>query len=81
VLHAPSPAETLARYGTKYKCSGSITVVEGRRSSDIWISKGDVVDGKGKVGQAIGLMSPVPRLAVLPIDDEEKGDGEQTPPL
>jgi len=81
VLRAPSPAETLAGYGTKYKRSGSITVVEGRRSGDIWISKGDAVDGKGKVGRAIGLMSPVPRLAVLPIDDEEKGDGEQTPPL
>jgi len=81
VLRTPSPAEMLARYGTEYKCSGSITVVEGRCSSDIWISKGDAVDGKGKVGRAIGLMSPVPRLAVLPIDDEEKGDGEQTPPL
>lgn len=80
VLRAPSPAETLAGYGTDYKRSGSITVVEGRRSGDVWISKGDAVDGKGKVGRAIGLMSPVPRLAVLPID-EGKQDGERTPPL
>ncbi|KAL4076429.1 hypothetical protein V8B97DRAFT_1921875 [Scleroderma yunnanense] len=80
VLRAPSPAETLAGYGTEYKRSGSITVVEGRRSGDVWISKGDAVDGKGKVARAIGLMSPVPRLAVLPID-EEKEDGERTPPL
>jgi len=35
VLRAPSPAEMLAGYGTEYKCSGSITIVEGHRSSDI----------------------------------------------
>ncbi|KAG6331516.1 hypothetical protein ID866_7573 [Astraeus odoratus] len=80
VLRAPSPAETLAGYASQYKRSGSITVVEGRRSGDVWISQGDAVDGKGKVGRAIGLMSPVPRLAVLPVEDE-KEEGERTPPL
>ena len=80
VLRTPSPTETLAGYGTEYKRSGSITVVEGRRSGDVWILKGDAVDGKTKVGRALGLMTPVPRLAVLPVD-EEKDDGERTPPL
>ncbi|KAI5999860.1 hypothetical protein F5J12DRAFT_270440 [Pisolithus orientalis] len=80
VLRAPSPADTLATYTRDYKRSGSVTIVEGRRSGDVWISQGDAIDGKGKVGRALGLMSPVPRLAVLPIDDE-KDEGERTPPL
>ncbi|KAI5986500.1 hypothetical protein EDD15DRAFT_2471543, partial [Pisolithus albus] len=80
VLRAPSPADMLATYVRDYKRSGSVTVVEGRRSCDVWISQGDAVDGKGKLGRALGLMSSVPRLAVLPVD-KEKGDGERTPPL
>ncbi|KIK92545.1 hypothetical protein PAXRUDRAFT_829852 [Paxillus rubicundulus Ve08.2h10] len=80
VMRAPSPTDTLATYCREYKRSGSVTVVEGRRSGDVWISKGDAVDGKGKIARAVGLMSPVPRLAVLP-PDEEKEDGELTPPL
>ncbi|KAF9226909.1 hypothetical protein BS17DRAFT_776320 [Gyrodon lividus] len=80
VMRAPSPTDTLATYCREYKRSGSITVVEGRRSGDVWISQGDAVDGKGKIARAVGLMSPVPRLAVLP-PQEEKEDGELTPPL
>ncbi|KAI6032195.1 hypothetical protein BKA83DRAFT_4210637 [Pisolithus microcarpus] len=80
VLRAPSPADTLATYVRDYKRSGSVTVVEGRRSGDVWISQGDAIDGKGKLSRALGLMSSVPRLAVLPVD-EEKDDGERTPPL
>ncbi|KAI6120815.1 hypothetical protein EDD17DRAFT_873973 [Pisolithus thermaeus] len=80
VLRAPSPADTLATYVRDYKRSGSVTIVEGRRSGDVWISQGDAIDGKGKVGRALGLMSSVPRLAVLPIG-EEKDEGERTPPL
>ncbi|KAH7887332.1 hypothetical protein F5I97DRAFT_1805406 [Phlebopus sp. FC_14] len=79
VMRAPSPADTLATYNREYKRSGSVTVVEGRRSGDVWISQGDAVDGKGKVGRAVGLMSAVPKLSVLP--PEEKEDGELTPPL
>ncbi|KAI6046837.1 hypothetical protein EDC04DRAFT_2627739 [Pisolithus marmoratus] len=75
VLRAPSPADTLATYTRDYKRSGSVTIVEGRRSGDVWISQGDAVDGKGKVGRAIGLMSPVPRLAVLPCRRRRKMTG------
>lgn len=82
VMRSPSPVETLTVGASQYKRSGSITVVEGRRSGDIWISKGDAVDGKGKIARAIGLMPPVPRLAVLPIaDKEEQGEEPATPPL
>ncbi|KAG0702444.1 hypothetical protein DFH29DRAFT_921588 [Suillus ampliporus] len=79
-MRAPSPAVTLADYNREYKRSGSVTIVEGRRSGDVWISQGDAVDGKGKLSRALGLMTPVPRLAVLP-PDEDKEDGEMTPPL
>jgi hypothetical protein len=80
VMRAPSPTDTLATYCREYKRSGSVTVVEGRRSGDVWISQGDAVDGKGKIARAVGLMSPVPRLAVLPPDEDKEG-GELTPPL
>ncbi|KAI6108940.1 hypothetical protein EDD16DRAFT_1737895 [Pisolithus croceorrhizus] len=80
VLCTPSPADTLATYVRDYKGSGSVTIVKGHHSGDIWISQGDTVDGKGKVGWALGLMSSIPRLAVLPIG-EEKDEGEHTPPL
>ncbi|KAG1735416.1 hypothetical protein EDB19DRAFT_1724333 [Suillus lakei] len=79
-MRAPSPAVTLTDYNREYKRSGSVTVVEGRRSGDVWLSQGDAVDGKGKLSRALGLMTPVPRLAILP-PDEEKEDGEMTPPL
>ncbi|KAG2135727.1 uncharacterized protein EDB93DRAFT_821872 [Suillus bovinus] len=79
-MRAPSPASTLTDRNREYKRSGSVTVVEGRRSGDVWISQGDAVEGKGKLSRALGLMTPVPRLAVLPPDDE-KEDGEMTPPL
>ncbi|EGO02088.1 hypothetical protein SERLA73DRAFT_71232 [Serpula lacrymans var. lacrymans S7.3] len=81
VMRAPSPATTLASYNREYKRSGSVTVVEGRRSGDVWISKGDAVHGKSKVGRAMGMLTPVPRLAVLPPEGEEPQDGEITPPL
>ncbi|KAG1768084.1 hypothetical protein EV702DRAFT_1144968 [Suillus placidus] len=79
-MRAPSPAVTLNDYNREYKRSGSVTVVEGRRSGDVWLSQGNAVDGKGKLSRALGLMTPVPRLAILPPDDE-KEDGETTPPL
>lgn len=79
-MRAPSPAVTLTDCNREYKRSGSVTVVEGRRSGDVWLSQGDAVEGKGKLSRALGLMTPVPRLAVLPPDDE-KENGEMTPPL
>ncbi|KAG2105097.1 uncharacterized protein F5147DRAFT_754033 [Suillus discolor] len=79
-MRAPSPAVTLTDCNRECKRSGSVTVVEGRRSGDVWLSQGDAVEGKGKLSRALGLMTPVPRLAVLPPEDE-KEDGEMTPPL
>lgn len=63
-----------------YKRSGSITVVEGRRSTDIWLSNGDAVDGKTKFGRAVGMLTPAPKLSVLP-PKELDDDGQVTPPL
>lgn len=80
IMRAPSPTETLATYCRAYKRSGSVTVVEGRRSGDVWISQGDAIDGKGKLGRALGLITPLPKLAVLPLEEQEQ-DGEITPPL
>jgi len=62
----------------KRSTSASVTVVEGRRSGDVWLSKGDAVDGKGKFGRAITLLSAKPKLSVLPPEDcDEAG----MPPL
>ncbi|EJD01318.1 uncharacterized protein FOMMEDRAFT_169462 [Fomitiporia mediterranea MF3/22] len=49
-----------------YKRSASITIVEGRRSGDVWLSKGDAFDGKNRLSRGISLLSKAPKLAVLP---------------
>ena len=62
----------------KRSTSASVTVVEGRRSGDVWISQGDAVDGKGKLGRAVTLLSAKPKLSVLP---PEGFDEPELPPL
>lgn len=78
VMRAPSPQSTIAPFSHEYKRSGSVTVVEGRRSTDVWLAKGEAVEGKGKIGRALEMLHPKPKLSVLPI---ETVDGEITPPL
>ncbi|KAH8118462.1 hypothetical protein DFH11DRAFT_1502630 [Phellopilus nigrolimitatus] len=58
----PSPREL----GSRYTRSGSVTVVESRRSGDVWLSKGDAIDGKNKLRRAMTMVSPAPKLSVLP---------------
>ncbi|KAE9409835.1 hypothetical protein BT96DRAFT_984191 [Gymnopus androsaceus JB14] len=80
LLRGVSPtSENTVKWSHEYKRSGSVTVVEGRRSGDVWLAKGDATDGKGKVSRALGMMSPMPKLSVLPI--EEIDDDPTTPPL
>ncbi|KAF9480681.1 hypothetical protein BDN70DRAFT_804846 [Pholiota conissans] len=63
----------------KRSTSCSVTVVEPRRSGDVWLSKGNAVDGKGKIGRAVGLLSTTPKLSVLP--PEENYDVVENPPV
>ncbi|EIN10998.1 hypothetical protein PUNSTDRAFT_119820 [Punctularia strigosozonata HHB-11173 SS5] len=77
VNRAPSPGG-LERLSREYKRSGSVTVVEGKRSTDVWLVNGDAKDGQGKVGRAMGMLQPKPKLSVMPIQDEEE---PVTPPL
>ncbi|KAF8076690.1 hypothetical protein FPV67DRAFT_1649473 [Lyophyllum atratum] len=82
VLRGPSPASTGPyKWSHDYKrsTSMSVTVVEGRRSGDVWLTNGDAVDGKSKMSRAVGMLQPMPKLSVLP--SEELEDGEFTPPL
>lgn len=84
----PSPSEfpviggsfPPTHWSTDYKnsTSSSPTVVEGRRSGDVWISKGDAVDGKGKFGRAMSMLNPAPKLSVLPLDEN---DDTEMPPI
>ena len=61
--------------------SSSLTVVEGRRSGDVWLSNGEAVDGRSKAARVLGLLVPSPRLAVLPPRNSEVDAGEMPPPL
>ncbi len=84
----PSPSEfpviggsfPPTRWSTDYKqsMSSTPTVVEGRRSGDVWITKGDAVDGKGKFGRAFSMLNPAPKLSVLPL---EGNDDFEMPPV
>lgn len=51
--------------------SGSYTVVEGRRSGDVWIENGQAVDGRSRAARVLSLLAPYPKLSVLPPRDEE----------
>lgn len=80
-----SPTDTLhvpSRSG-EYKRSASMTVVEGRRSTDVWIASGEAVGGKSKVGRALTMLAPAPKLSVLPPEDSEDVSPPTpiTPPL
>ena len=46
--------------------STTITAVEGRRSGDVWLTNGDAVDGKDKLGRAVGMLFPMPKLSGYP---------------
>ncbi|KAL1721722.1 hypothetical protein EV715DRAFT_248647 [Schizophyllum commune] len=63
----------LNRFSHEYKrsCSASVTVVEGRRSGDVWIEKKQAVDGKDKVGRAVEMMLPRPKLSVMPVKESD----------
>ena len=58
--------------------SGSLTVVDGRRSVDIWLSTGNAIDGKNKLSRATSLLSRTPKLSLLPVKpvdhDYERGE-------
>jgi len=81
---ARTSSPTIVRpWSHEYKRSGSVTVVEGRRSGDIWVSNGDAIDGKGKIGRAFEMLNAKPKLSVLPLENVvvKMVDGELTPPL
>ncbi|EEB98032.1 hypothetical protein MPER_02536, partial [Moniliophthora perniciosa FA553] len=84
LVRGPSPAgtEPTLKFSHEYKrsTSASVTVVEGRRSGDVWITNGDAKDGRGKMSRAMSMVSPLPKLSVLPSDYEQE-EGELTPPL
>ncbi|KAJ4479158.1 hypothetical protein J3R30DRAFT_3702247 [Lentinula aciculospora] len=79
LLRGATPTSDTVKWSHEYKRSASVTVVEGRRSGDVWLTNGDAADGKGKVSRALGMMSPMPKLSVLPL--EENADEPITPPL
>ncbi|KAH9482502.1 hypothetical protein JR316_0004602 [Psilocybe cubensis] len=79
LIHGSLPMPKISQEYKRSTSSLSVTVVEGRRSGDVWISKGDAVDGKGKLGRAFGMLSALPKLSVLP--PEENHDECDMPPV
>ncbi|KAF7294363.1 hypothetical protein HMN09_01165600 [Mycena chlorophos] len=77
---APAGSVPSYKWSHEYKrsTSASVTVVEGRRSGDVWLTNGDAVDGKGKVGRALEMINPKPKLSVLP---PEEGELIREPPV
>ena len=81
---ARTSSPTIGRpWSHEYKRSGSVTVVEGRRSGDVWVHNGDAVDGKNKIGRAFEMLNAKPKLSVLPLENVavKAIDGELSPPL
>ena len=63
--------------------SSSVTVVEARRSGDVWLTNGDAIDRKGQIGRAFEMLNFKPKLSVLPLEGvvAKSIDGEFAPPL
>ncbi|KAF9057888.1 hypothetical protein BJ165DRAFT_86881 [Panaeolus papilionaceus] len=79
-IHVGGGSTIPPRWSSDYKRStSSMTVVEGRRSGDVWLTKGDAVDGKGRIGRAVTMLQPTPKLSVLP--PEEDDDELDMPPV
>ena len=75
---ATTTALPLYRHSTELRVrgkSGSYTVVEGRRSGDIWVETGQAVNGRSKTGRVMSLLAPNPQLSVLPLPE---GDGTES---
>ena len=82
VMRSPSPCSSAAENIVReYKRSGSVTVVEGSRSGDVWLANGNATEPKGKVARALTLLQPKPKLSVLPLQEEKPQSGEFSPPL
>jgi hypothetical protein len=60
--------------------TSTLTVIEGRRSGDVWMSNGDAVDGKSRLGRALTMLHPSPPLSVLPQRHTDDNTGDFTPP-
>ncbi|EIW76327.1 hypothetical protein CONPUDRAFT_168889 [Coniophora puteana RWD-64-598 SS2] len=78
---APTPASTNTLISSRYKRSASTTVVDDRRSGDVWLAKGDAVDRRNKLGRAMGMIEPLPRLSVMPPQEDPEPRSPLTPPL
>lgn len=85
ISRSPSPLSILrtpVTSSTDLKRSISATVVEGRRSTDVWLDKGEAVAGRSRVGRAMGMLVPTPKLSVLPPDGSQYQDAHPiVPPL
>lgn len=68
-LGLPKPENCVPRTGSfepKRGTTASVTVVEGSRSDDVWITQRDAVDGKGKFGRPIEVFNPCPKFSDIP---------------
>ena len=64
---ARTSSPTIVRpWSNENKRSGSITVVEGRRSGDVWVANSDAIDGKNKISRAFEMLNARPKMSVLP---------------
>ncbi len=71
MIHGSFPPHQFS-HEYKRSTSCSATVVEARRSGDVWLSKGNAIDGKSKLGRAVGMLQARPKLSVLPPEDNDE---------
>lgn len=79
-LAPPAPIiDSLEDLRTRGISTSTFTVVEGRRSGDVWVANGDAIDGKGRLARALTMLQPSPPLSVLPQRSIRESQGF-TPP-
>lgn len=74
----PSRGTSVGPYGGSSRAN-TPTVIEGRRSGDIWVDRGDATDGQSRIERVFAMATRVPKLSVLPSECVEQP--QLTPPL
>ncbi|KAI0092171.1 hypothetical protein BDY19DRAFT_983646 [Irpex rosettiformis] len=69
VMRSPSPPSST--FVHEYKRSGSVTVMEGSCSGDVWLNTGNAIEDKGRVGRTLGLLVPKPKLSITPLENKD----------
>ncbi|KAI0294605.1 hypothetical protein B0F90DRAFT_1281458 [Multifurca ochricompacta] len=52
--------------------TGQVTSRRHTTTTDMWLIKGDAIDGKSRFKRVLSVLAPSPKLSILPVSDEKR---------